>query len=86
MATDVQDPLVTLSTEALDSPALREMTDRVAELYARLQARMLQPQVSWGHGKSLVGDPAFDALPLPVRKAKAFEFVCQGMPIAIEEG
>lgn len=70
---------------ARESRELRALSPRGERLYSRLQERMLQRQLLWGEGLSVLEDPEVAGLPLVLRKARAFERTLLEMPIAIEE-
>jgi formate C-acetyltransferase len=70
-------------TQLLRKPQLKIKSERISQLYQRLQRRMTQPQKNWGANHSLEG-PSFADLPYVIRHAKAFEKTLTAMPIMIE--
>lgn len=70
-------------TQLINHTQLKIKSERVSQLYQRLQRRMTQPQKNWGVNHTLE-DPGFIDLPYVIRHAKAFEKTLTEMPITIE--
>ncbi len=71
-------------TQLINRSHLEATSDRVTQLYQRLQHRMTQKQKNWSGDHSLLTDPDIADRPYVIRHAQAFERTLTNMPIIIE--